>query len=225
MEKDYIKNIRGVERRFFDGNVETRATADSREIVGRGIVYNRLSENFAPWHEGGLYEIIERGAADGLLDDENIMVLLNHDPSLVLGRNTKTAKLEEREDGVYYRFEAPNTTTGNDTLENVRLGNIRKSSFAFVPKDVKMERMVEFGNMGKINIRRITKFEGLYDMSPVTYPAYEDTEVMARSVFAALDELDKASAQTRDKELEKQQVRDLLMRQRERHDLFTLNNF
>lgn len=189
--KDYITNIQGAERRFFDGTVEARAEKDSRTIVGRGIVYNSLSENFAPWHEGGLYEIIERGAADGLLDDDNIMVLLNHENSHVLARNKGTARLEEREDGVYYTFEAPDTTTGNDTLTNVRLGNIRKSSFAFLPKDVKMERMVEHASLGKINIRRITKFERLFDMSVVTYPAYDDTPVMARSIFNALTELSK----------------------------------
>lgn len=187
--KDHIANIQKAERRYFEG--ETRAEKESRTIVGRGVVYNRLSENFAPWHEGGLYEIIERGAADGLLDDENIMVLLNHDTNQVLARNNNTAKLEDREDGIYYRFEAPDTTTGNDTLTNVRLGNIRKSSFAFTPKDVKMERMVEYKDMGRINIRRITKFERLFDMSVVTYPAYDDTPVMARSILNALEELSK----------------------------------
>lgn len=217
MEKDTQK-IKGLERRYFQGLVETRAEGDSRQIVGRGIVYNSLSENFAPWHEGGLYEIIERGAADGLLEDEDIMVLLNHEASLVLARNKKTARLEERADGVYYIFDAPDTTTGNDTLTNVRLGNIRKSSFAFIPKDVKMERMVEHGNLGKINIRRITKFERLYDMSPVTYPAYENTEVMARSIFAALDELDKTT-----KEKEKEQTRALLSDVKRRHEIFELS--
>jgi len=216
--RDYIKQYKGAERRFFDGTVETRAEADSRQIVGRGIVYNSLSENFAPWHEGGLYEVIERGSADGLLDDDGIMVLLNHEASLVLARNKKTARLEERTDGVYYIFDAPDTTTGNDTLINVRLGNIRKSSFAFLPKDVKMERMVDYGNMGKINIRRITKFERLFDMSPVTYPAYDDTEVMARSIFAALEELDKTT-----KEKEKEEVRAILSDLKRRQEIFELS--
>lgn len=196
MEQDYIKHIKGAERRFFTDIVEARAEKTDRFIRGRGIVYNSLSENFAPWKEGGLYEVIERGAATGLLDDEDIMVLFNHDASQVLARNKNTAKLTETPEGVYYEFEAPDTTTGNDVMTNVRLKNVRKSSFAFLPKDVVMERMVEYPNMGRINIRRITKFDRLFDMSVVTSPAYNDTEVMARSIFAALDEMDKTKKET-----------------------------
>lgn len=223
--KDYIADIPRAERRFFQGSVESRKEADSRLIRGRGIVYNSLSENFAPWHDGGLYEIIERGAGDGLLEDENIMILLNHENSLVLARNTNTAKLIDTDQGVDYEFEAPDTTTGNDTLTNVRLGNIRKSSFAFIPKDVVMERNVSYNNMGKINIRRITKFERLYDMSPVTYPAYEDTPVMARSIFASLNvlaEMKNAGV----KETDRAEAEAILRKiRRRKHEVYKLSNF
>ncbi len=181
--KDYIENIKGAERRFFTTMPELRAEPESRLVEGLGIVYNSLSENFAPWMDGGLYEVIEPEAARGLLDDEDIMILFNHSENLVLARNKATAKLVDTDKGVRYSYESPNTTVGNDLLENLRLKNVRKSSFAFTvgDKGVRMERNIQWGDMGKINLRRIVKFERLYDMSPVTRPAYNKTEALARS--------------------------------------------
>jgi HK97 family phage prohead protease len=192
--KDYIKNISDkAERRFFASSPEVRAEGESKKVQGLGIVYNSLSENFWPGYEGGLYEVIEPGAARGLLDDEDIMILFNHDPSLVLARNKNTATLEDTDGGVVYRYDSPNTTVASDLLENLKLRNVRKSSFAFMPKEVKNERMVQWGDMGKINIRRIVKFERLFDMSPVTYPAYNNTEVVARAFKSVTEEEMKAS--------------------------------
>ncbi len=186
--KDYIEDIKGAERRFYA--TEVRASGEkNRTVEGLGIVYNSLSENFAPWMEGGLYEVIEPGAARGLLDDEDIMILFNHDANQVLARNKNTAILTDTDAGVTYRYETPNTTVGNDLLENLQLKNIRKSSFAFTPADkgVRMERGIEWANMGKINLRRITKFERLHDFSPVTYPAYNKTEALARGYQQAIE--------------------------------------
>lgn len=179
--KDYIKNFDKAERRFFSQTPELRAEKESRKVEGLGIVYNSLSENFAPWQEGGLYEVIEPGAARGLLDDEDIMILFNHSPDLVLARNKNTAELTDTDEGVRYSYDSPDTSIGNDLLVNLRLKNVRKSSFAFIQKEVKMERNIQWADMGKINVRRIVKFERLFDFSPVTYPAYNQTEVMARA--------------------------------------------
>jgi HK97 family phage prohead protease len=215
--KDYIKNFGDkAERRFFAQMPELRAASESREVEGLGIVYNSLSENFAPWQDGGLYELIEPGAARGLLDDEDIMILFNHSPDLVLARNKNTAELTDTDEGVRYRYTSPNTSTGNDLLENLRLKNVRKSSFAFMmeEKNVRMERNVTFGDMGKINIRRIVKFERLFDFSPVTYPAYNNTEVMAR---AYTQEFQKEAI-----EKENQAKAYLIEVEQKKHELFKL---
>ncbi len=213
--KDYIKNIsENAERRFFASAPEIRAEGDSKKVEGLGIVYNSLSENFWPGMDGGLYEVIEPGASRGLIDDEDIMILFNHDPNLVLARNKNTATLEETDKGVVYRYDSPDTSVANDLLTNLRLKNVRKSSFAFLPKEVKNERMVEWPNMGRINIRRIVKFERLFDMSPVTYPAYNDTAVMARAFKGVTDEEVRAM---------EEQKRSLKRRQME-HELFKIKN-
>jgi len=211
--KDYIENIKGAERRFYNDLPELRADKEKRTVEGLGIVYNSLSENFAPWMEGGLYEVIMPEASRGLLDDEDIMILFNHDPNLVLARNKATAVLTDTDQGVRYSYETPETTVANDLLTNLRLRNVRKSSFAFLPKDVRMERNIEWaGVSGKINIRRIVKFERFFDMSPVTYPAYNKTEAMARNYQSEIDALAKA-----------EQTRQEKMRQIQ-HELFKIKN-
>ena len=168
--KDYINKVEGGERRFLD--VEFRAEKESRMIEGYAIVFNKDSENL-----GGFIERILPEAVDGRLNDD-VVALLNHDSNFVLARNGGTMELTADENGVKYRFEAPNTTAGNDLLENVRLGNIRKSSFAFT--------ISEGGDNWETrtdgpDIRTISKIKRLYDVSPVTYPAYPDTSVAQRS--------------------------------------------
>ncbi len=184
--KDYIENIKGSERRFSSNLPELRSEGDSRKVRGLGIVYNSLSENFAPWMPGGLYEIIEPESTRGLLEDEDTMILFNHDPNFVLARNKNTASLIDSPEGVYYEFEAPDTTAGNDLRMNLQLKNVRKSSFAFIPKEIKREKR-DWEGLGNINIRRITKFERMIDFSPVVYPAYNATEVMARGYQSEIE--------------------------------------
>lgn len=210
--KDYIENITGAERRFYNDTPELRAEENAKKTVkGLGIVYNSLSENFAPWMEGGLYEMIDPGAARGLLDDEDIMILFNHDPSLVLARNKNTATLTETDQGVTYEYETPDTTVGNDLRTNIALKNVRKSSFAFIPDViVKEKRTVE--TLGEINVRRITKFKRLFDFSAVTYPAYNNTDVVAR---AYQQEISGAAAKENDRLTKMRQIQ---------HEIFKIKN-
>jgi len=95
-----------------------------------------------------------------------------------------------------YRYETPNTTVGKDLAENIRLGNVTQSSFAFT---IAEEEWV-MGRDNEPDVRVIKKVERLYDVSPVTYPAYQDTSVGERSLNSAKEEL----SNTKEKELERQ---------------------
>ena len=72
-----------------------------------------------------------------------------------------------------YKFVAPDTTLGRDLLENIRNGVITKSSFAFTVDDEEWEK----DKSG--DVRTIKKIKRLCDVAPVTYPAYNDTDVTA----------------------------------------------
>jgi uncharacterized protein len=172
--KDYIlKQDESAERRFFNPQIEVRAEGDNQMIEGIAAVVD--TETDLGWYR----EKISRGAFDSVMNDD-VVALFNHDPNFPLARTGAGLDLFLTEEGhLGYRYKTPNTTVGRDLAENIRTGVVSKSSFAFtIEQD---EWREEKGN--KIpDVRTITKLKRLYDVSPVTYPAYADTSVGARSL-------------------------------------------
>ena len=170
-EKDErnLKNNNQMEKRIF--NIETRvdSTEDGRDlVVGHASVYDSRSNNL-----GGFYEFIERGAfTEELIANSDVRALINHDPNLILARNTSgTLNLTADERGLKYEFEMPETSYGKDLAISMKRGDITQSSFAFTVAEDDWSTDDE-GN----NIRTIKKIDRLYDVSPVTYPAYNMAE-------------------------------------------------
>jgi HK97 family phage prohead protease len=165
-------------------NIERRADAkgmqaekEGRKITGYAALYNQRSEDL-----GGFIEVIEPGAFDEAITKSDVRALINHNDNLVLARTASgTLKLEVDEKGLRYEFEVPNTTYGNDLLENVRAGNISQSSFAFSMGSGKDYENWDEMDDGRL-LRTIKRVDELFDVSPVTYPAYKSTTVSARSL-------------------------------------------
>lgn len=157
------------ERRTY--KIEVRAQPESRVIEGYAAVFE------TPTDMGNYLEEIASGAFDGA-DDTDVVALFNHDANYPLARTSNgTLELSSDARGLFYRFEAPDTTFGNDLLKMVRSGLISQSSFAFTIR--KDNWMQEAGMKPK---RRIEQVDMLFDVSPVTYPAYKETSVTARAL-------------------------------------------
>jgi len=119
---------------------------------------------------GGQRERIERGAFEGRLDDD-VRLLFNHDNNMPFARTTNgTLKLSLDENGLYYKADIIDTQAGRDLYAMVKRGDVSQSSFAF---NISERRFDE-------GVMVIEKVGQLYDVSPVTYPAYEATTVVAR---------------------------------------------
>lgn len=119
---------------------------------------------------GGQRERIQRGAFEGRLEDD-VRLLFNHDNNMPFARTTNgTLKLSVDERGLYYKANVIDTQAGRDLYAMVQRGDVTQSSFAFSIS----ERSFDDGVMV------IEKVGQLYDVSPVTYPAYEATSVVAR---------------------------------------------
>lgn len=119
---------------------------------------------------GGQRERIQRGAFEGRLNDD-VRLLFNHDNNMPFARTTNgTLKLSVDERGLYYKANVIDTQAGRDLYAMVQRGDVTQSSFAFSIS----ERSFDDGVMV------IEKVGQLYDVSPVTYPAYEATSVVAR---------------------------------------------
>lgn len=158
--------IRQVERRFTSGAVEVRQRGSETTIEGHAAVFDKLSQNL-----GGFVERVMPGAFTKTLQEADIRALFNHDENLVLGRNKSgTLELSEDDTGLYYRITPPNTNYARDLLTVIERGDISQSSFAFMTIED------EWGLSEQDFPRRDLLQVHLVDVSPVTYPAYLDTD-------------------------------------------------
>lgn len=125
---------------------------------------------------GEFVEYIKRGAFDGV-DMSNVFILYNHNSDYVLG-NTRsdTLSLSVTEKGLYFRVDLPNTQKAQEVHELISRGDINGMSFGFtVDKDT--------WNMSAEPVTRsIEKINALLEISIVPFPAYDSTEVDARTI-------------------------------------------
>ena len=138
-------------------------------MEGHAAVYNQLSEDL-----GGFQERILPGAFDDVLGND-VRAFFNHDPNFILGRTSSgTLKLSTDKKGLNYSFDVPDTTAGRDLLVSMKRGDITQSSFAFqVEKD-------SWKDTSKgTEIRTIEKVSRLFDVSPVSIPAYPTANDLA----------------------------------------------
>lgn len=173
------------EKRTFTGSVHVRAVGDGmpKEIGGIAAVVNSVTDL------GMFEEVILPGAFDyALSKDYDIRCLFNHESELILGRTkANTCKVFVNADGNLEYTWVPDyeNPTHMSVVRSIMRGDITQSSFAFTIKEQTWADSTKYGTMGK---RTIKVIEDLYDVSPVTYPAYEETEADARSVVALRDQ-------------------------------------
>ncbi|HEX9344233.1 MAG TPA: HK97 family phage prohead protease, partial [Actinomycetota bacterium] len=170
--------------RFFS-NAELRVIdgpSGRPRIVGYAAVFNARSGDL-----GGFREEIAPGAfTDALAADGDVLALVEHNPGLILGRrSSSTLSLQQDARGLRVEIDPPNTTVGNDAIENVRRGDIKGMSFRF-PRGAKDSWRKD----GSDSVRTLHKV-GLLEVTLTSIPAYDATSVSLR----ALD--DRAEAELR----------------------------
>lgn len=171
-----------IERRAFaldEIRVERRAEGDDKpsKITGHAAVFDKLSEPL--WQ--GFREKIKPGAFKKTLREADVRALFNHDPNFVLGRTkSKTLTVREDEVGLAFEVEPPATQWADDLLISIERGDIDQASFGF--RVVKDRMFTEGGEGSGETIRELIEVE-LFDVSPVTFPAYPQTDVSARSLL------------------------------------------
>ena len=168
-EKRYSIGSISIEKR--DGETE------SRTISGYAVVFDKWSADLGGKH-WGFREKISRDAFS-TTDMSAVIATFNHNFDNVLARvDSNTLSLSVDDIGVKYTFQSPNTTAGNDLLENIRNGNVKGSSFMFTVDEQKWTYKEEEDT---IDEREITRVGELIELGPVTVPAYPDTTAAERS--------------------------------------------
>lgn len=184
------------ERRFHAAKeIELRAYAPAedgaqRDIGGYAAVFN------SPTMIGSYFrEQVAPGAFTDAIKNCDVRALFNHDANYVIGRNvSKTLVMTEDDRGLTWRASPPDTTWARDLAVSIDRGDISGCSFSFVPT------VEEWDYAGDVPLRTIIACE-LYDVSAVTYPAYDDTSVSLRdgqSPEARAKEVFDAAIATRD---------------------------
>lgn len=168
-----------LERRYLDTEFEVRAHAGpsgGHTVTGYAAKWEKSSQNL-----GGFVEQIRAGAFTRTIREADVRALFNHDPNIVLGRNKAgTLRLAEDTSGLHYEVDMPNTTVARDLVESMQRGDISQSSFGFAT-------ITEDWGFTERDFPLRTLIEAkLYDVSPVTFPAYLDTESTARAAFKSL---------------------------------------
>lgn len=188
--------------------IELRAAEDGDgdgtfALQGHAAVFDRRSEDLS----GGLpgvrfYERIKRGAFRRALDDDQDVALLwEHDPKLILARSTVTervGRLELSEDprGLRTFARAVPTSYAADLEALVRAKVLRHMSFGFtVERDEWRERKLDDGTLEVL--RDVLEVRRLMDVSVVTFPAYTQTDVTARAIVHGI-ELEDADGNVRE---------------------------
>ena len=164
-DKKYNNTV--MEKRVFniENKFETRENG-KQVVTGYGSIFASRSENL-----GGFYEYISPTAiSQETIEKSDTRALINHDQNLILARQSAgNLKLSVDKKGLRYEFEIPEGLSyGKDLAINMKNGNINQSSFAFTVSDDEWDTD-DNGN----DIRTITGIDQLFDVSPVTYPAYK----------------------------------------------------
>jgi len=168
----------GMQTRFWsldELRVEMRADKPPM-IIGHAALFNNRTVI-----AGMFYEEIQPGAFAKTIKEGDARCLWNHDMNFVMGRvKSGTLRLSEDDKGLLIENDPPQTTLINDmVLEPIRRKDVDQMSFSF---DAVRTEWTDQEN--DLPIRRLLEVK-LYDVAPVTFPAYPDTDVAVRSALTA----------------------------------------
>lgn len=158
---------------------ELRATGSDKQprIEGYAATFGTVA------NIGSFNEVIQRGAFKRTLaDGDDVVALIDHNPSMILGRRSAgTLMLEEDSIGLRFSCELPDTSVARDAYANLKAKNLRECSFGFFVDDEDGEQWSQQPD-GRM-LRTLTSVR-LFDVSVVTFPAYDNTNAAARNVVA-----------------------------------------
>lgn len=161
-----------IERRLAAMSLRSAGEGAPPKITGYAAVFNQLSDDL-----GGFRERIAPGAFAAALTRSDVRALFNHDPNFVLGRvSAGTLVLREDETGLTVEITPPDSQTVRDlVLAPMARGDINQQSFGFTTRQDRWDKIA-----GEWQ-RTLLEIGELFDVSPVTFPAYPQTDAALRA--------------------------------------------
>lgn len=173
-----------IERRFTSipaarARIETRADGQ-KLIVGYAAVFYRAEDPGTEYQLWSDYlERVAPGAFTRAMAEDDVRGLVNHDPNQLLGRaSAKTLALSVDAVGLRYEITPPDTQAGRDALVSLERGDLTGSSFSFIARKTTYTDETVDGHTRTIAVLEDVQ---LFDVGPVTFPAYGSTTSGLRS--------------------------------------------
>lgn len=156
---------------------------ESERISGYAVVFDQRTVLYKDPITGIEYgEIIDRHALDSA-DLSDVILRYDHEGRVLARTRNGSLRLTVDEHGLLIEADMSGTDEARSYYNDVKAGLIDKMSFAFTPSGEEWEQ--------ETRTRKITAIERLFDVSLVSFPAYEQTEVHARKAFELLAEPDR----------------------------------
>lgn len=190
----------------FLGKFEVRSMGDDGVVEGRAIVFDSTTD--MGWYN----ERIDVHALDNT-DMRDVRFCLNHDTEYVYARSrnnneNSTMQLSVRDDGLWIRanLDIANSPQAQSLYSAIKRNDIDQMSFMF---NVDADTWADIDTDHPT--RTINSISKIYEVSAVTFPAYTDTSISARSIDGVLDSakssLESVKAEKRAIELQKLKVK------------------
>jgi HK97 family phage prohead protease len=138
------------------------------------------------------YEVIDRHALDEA-DMSDIIMQYNHQGRVLARNSNKTLGVEPNENGLFIYADLSKSTAAKEMYEEIDNELVTKMSWAFTVKEDKYNK--------DTRTRTILKIKKVYDVSAVSIPASNDTEISARSYFDGVIEAEKQELLERKKKI------------------------
>lgn len=169
--------IQGLELREAD---TTKFPGSIGVLEGYAAKFNTTSKVMRGKNNEAFVETIASGAFKRSLtvmdDQHDVRAFAHHDKTQILARRSAgTLEITEDAVGLKVRMHLVDTTTGRDTLANVKAGNLDSMSFGFKPVKTSLSKR----SADNLTVRELKDVD-LAEVSVVTWAAYADTELSAR---------------------------------------------
>lgn len=156
------------ETRSFRFEVRADEDEEKQTLVGHAATFNE------PYEIMGFEEVIDSGAFDDAIKNDDVRALWNHDPNYPLGRTKAgTLRLSKDKTGLVSEIDLPDSAFM--VKEAIKRGDVDQMSFGFSVLEEEWQK-----REGKPDLRTLKKVK-LFDVSPVTYPANPNTDIALRS--------------------------------------------
>ncbi len=174
------------DRQYRSFSFEHREAEDGSLMVqGKPVLFNQ--ETVIWEYDGVQYkEKVDSGALDGA-DMGDVVFNIDHEGKPAAKTKNRTLGLFLKTDGLYMEADLSKNATGRELYEDIKNGFYDKMSFAFTVKESSYDK--------ETRTRTILKIDKVYDVSAVTFPAYQETSLVARSWAEAQHEIEKKAAE------------------------------